>query len=239
VLRSRMLRFVGIGESLLEPRVHDLMSSSNPTLAPYAKLGEVHLRISAKASSEAEAEAMIAQMESEVRRRAGQWLYGVDDETLETVVVREAVSAGLKIATAESCTGGLIASRITDVPGSSETFLEGLVCYANEAKMDLLGVPAEVIEQHGAVSEQVAIAMAEGALRRSGADIAVSDTGIAGPTGATETKPVGTVWVGIADRHGAHATKNLYSGDRSTVKWRASQTALALILDAIAEASEP
>jgi nicotinamide-nucleotide amidase len=237
VLRSRVLRFVGIGESLLEPKVRDLMASSNPTLAPYAKTGEVHLRITAKAPDEESALAMIAEMERAVRERVGEWLYGVDDETLETVVVRQALERGVTLATAESCTGGLISSRITDVPGSSGAFLLGAVCYSNEAKTEILGVPPEMIAAHGAVSEEVAIAMAEGARRRSGADIAVSDTGIAGPSGGTPEKPVGLVWIGISSTKGARAERNLFAGDRATVKLRASQAALALLLKTIREES--
>lgn len=235
VLRSRILRFVGIGESLLEPKVRDLLSSANPTVAPYAKTGEVHLRVSAKAADEAAALAMIEEKERQIRDRVGQWLYGVDDETLESVVGRLCISKGLKIATAESCTGGLIASRITDVPGSSETFVEGLVCYANEAKTDLLGVPPDVIARHGAVSEEVAIAMAEGARLRAGADIAISDTGIAGPGGGSDEKPVGLVFVGIATASGARAERNLFAGSRATIKLRASQAALAMLRKVVIE----
>lgn len=235
VLVSRTLRFVGIGESVLEPQLTDLMAASNPTVAPYAKTGEVHLRISAKAPDEPAALALIEAREADIRARVGHYVYGVDDETLETVVVRECIRSGVRIATAESCTGGLIACRITDVPGSSETFVEGLVCYANQAKTGVLGVPAEMIEQHGAVSEEVAIAMAQGALRRSGADIAVSDTGVAGPGGGTPEKPVGLVWIGVATADGAHAEKNYYVGDRLTVKRRASQTALALLWNTVRE----
>ena len=229
VLRSRTLRFVGIGESLLEPKVKDLLACRNPTVAPYAKTGEVHLRVSAKAADEKTAMDLIAGREAQIRERAGEWLYGIDDETLEIVTVRLCIARGLKIATAESCTGGLIASRITDVPGSSETFVEGLVSYANEAKTDLLGVPAGLIERHGAVSEDVALAMAEGARKRAGADIAVADTGIAGPGGGTPDKPVGLVWIAVSTAKGARAERNLFAGSRETVKLRASQSALALL----------
>jgi nicotinamide-nucleotide amidase len=229
VLRSRMLRFIGIGESSLEPLLKDLMAGSNPTVAPYAKTGEVHLRISAKAADEETALRMIGAKEAQIRERVGDYIYGVDDETLEFVAVRECIEVGVKIATAESCTGGLIASRITDVPGSSETFLEGLVCYSNQAKSDILGVPAELIAKYGAVSAEVGAAMAKGALERSSADIAVADPGIAGPGGGTPDKPVGLVYIGVATRNGARAEKNLFVGDRQTVKLRASQAALALL----------
>jgi len=144
-------------------------------------------------------------------------------------VVREALKRSVTLATAESCTGGLISSRITDVPGSSGAFLMGAVCYANEAKTGILGVPPGMIAAHGAVSEEVAIAMAEGARRRSGADVAVSDTGIAGPSGGTPEKPVGLVWIGISSAKGSRAERHLFAGDRATVKLRASQAALALL----------
>lgn len=233
VLFSRTLRFVGIGESLLEPRISDLMQGANPTVAPYAKTGEVHIRITAKAADEAAARAMIAEKESEIRSRVGEFIYGVDDETLESAVVRALAERKLTMATAESCTGGLIASRISDVPGSSEVFLEGLVCYSNQAKTSVLGVPAGLIEAHGAVSEEVAIAMAEGARRVSGADIAVSDTGIAGPGGGSKSKPVGLVWLAISTAEGTRVEKSIFAGGRATVKLRASQAALALIRQAV------
>lgn len=235
VLRHRMLRFIGIGESLLEPQLKDLMTSANPTVAPYAKTGEVHVRIAAKAADETSALQLIQDMENRVRQRAGQWIYGVDEETLESVVVRDAVTAGATIATAESCTGGLVASRLTDVPGSSAAFLEGLVCYSNQAKTDILGVPAGMIQQHGAVSEEVARAMAEGALERSGASVAVSDTGIAGPSGGSEEKPVGLVWIAAASSSGTSAQRHLFVGDRLTVKSRASNAALALLRETLAK----
>lgn len=235
MLRSRMLRLAGIGESQLEPMISDLLHDTNPTVAPYAKTGEVHLRISAMADCEERAMELISEREALLRERVGQWVYGVDEETLETVVVRDCVAKGVKIATAESCTGGLVASRITDVPGSSETFVSGLVCYANDAKTNILGVPAVTISRHGAVSEEVAIAMAKGALERSGADIAVSDTGIAGPGGGTQTKPVGLVWIGVATQSKAFAIENHFVGSRTTVKRRASQAALLEIRKALAD----
>lgn len=232
-LRSRMLRFIGIGESQLEPEIRTLTSSRNPTVAPYAKTGEVHLRVSAKADTPDKALAMIDEMESRIRELVGEYIYGIDDETLEQVVVRECINAKVKIATAESCTGGLIASRITDVPGSSATFQAGLVCYADQAKTELLGVPSEMIKQYGAVSREVAIAMADGARRRTGADIAVSDTGIAGPSGGSEEKPVGLVWIGISTQDGTEAFENHFAGGRTNVKYRASQIALLKIREAL------
>ena len=151
------------------------------------------------------------------------------NEPIEAEVVRLLTASAKKLSLAESCTGGRIASRITDVPGASAVFTHGYVTYANEAKRDMLGVNQQLLEQHGAVSEPVAIAMAKGALLHSGADIAISVTGIAGPTGGTDAKPVGTVWIGLATENGSTATHAFYPQGRETFKQRVSEKALDLI----------
>jgi len=154
-------------------------------------------RITAKAADNETALSMINEMEMKARERLGDHVYGIDDEDLETVVVRMLIERGLKLALAESCTGGLVANRITNVPGSSETLLAGVVAYSNKAKTDLLGVPSALIMEHGAVSAEVAEAMASGAASRTDADIAVGITGIAGPSGGSEEKPVGLVYIAL------------------------------------------
>lgn len=230
VLRSRVLRLVGVGESTAAKAVEDLLTSQlNPTIAPLAGHGEVLLRISAKSVTWDEAGRQIEALERVVRDRLGQWVYGADDESLEHVVVRILVERGLSLATAESCTGGLISSRLTDVPGSSRCFAGGIVCYSNEAKTGLLGVNEEVLRQHGAVSAEVAELIARGARERLGTDIGISATGIAGPTGATEGKPVGLTFVGIVHGGGAEVEKHLFAGDRYDNRFRTSQAALDLI----------
>jgi nicotinamide-nucleotide amidase len=226
---SRTLRVCGIGESLAEDKIKDLIGSRNPTIAPYAKSGEVHLRITAKAADQDTALRMIAELEGKTRERLCDCIYGADEETLESVVVHMLVERQLKLALAESCTGGLIAHRITDVPGSSETFQACVVSYSNRSKTELLGVPPELIARHGAVSPEVAEAMAEGAAARMHADVALGVTGIAGPGGGTPEKPVGLVYIGLKTPEGTSSTKNLFGWSRADVKLRASQTALDML----------
>ena len=229
VIKSRLLRIVGMGESVVEAKVGDLMLSDNPTVAPYAKTGEVHLRVTARAGSDAEAETMIAPREAELRARLGDVIYGTDKQTLEMASVALLQKKHKTVALAESCTGGLIAKRITDVPGASDVFGLGLITYSNESKTEFLGVPAELIMAHGAVSPEVARAMAAGARTAGYADIGVSVTGIAGPTGGTDAKPVGTVHVGLAWDGGSVSEHHQFMGRRADVALRASQAALALL----------
>ena len=236
VIVSRILRLAGIGESQAEAEISDLIRGSNPTIAPYAKTFEVHLRIGARAPDREAAEAMIAPVEAEIRRRLGQHVYGVDGETLEAAIGGMMRKRGKTLALAESCTGGLIGHRITNVPGSSDYLLASLVMYSNQAKVKLLGVPAETIAQHGAVSEETARAMAEGVRVTCGADVGVSVTGIAGPTGATPEKPVGLTYVAVADQTGTVVEEHRLRGDRLMVKERAAQTALHLLYRRLREA---
>jgi len=242
-LVTRTLRFVGIGESSLADGLKDLLQAqTDPTIAPYAKTAEVHLRLATRAADEAEGYARIAPVEAEIRARFGRYLYGVDDETLPQVVGRLLAERAMTLSTAESCTGGLVARYITDVPGSSRYFGMGFVTYANEAKMRFLGVPEELLATHGAVSEPVARAMAEGALQQAGADVAVAISGIAGPDGGTPAKPVGTVCFALAGRGyggdpsgtgalpaGVWAETHWFHGDREGVRERAAVHALALV----------
>ena len=226
---SRVLRIVGIGEPLVEEKIKDLMAVDTPSVAPYAKQGEVHLRITVRATDTAAGKGLIAPTEAEIRRRLGHFVYGADDETLESVVVRKLQERGMTVTAAESCSGGLIAKRITDIADASRVFNLGLVTYSNQAKQDLLHVPREELEQYGAVSPQVAKSMARGALQRAGADIAVSVTGIAGPGGGSPEKPVGTVHIGLAWDGRQISTHNHFLGSRSDIAHRSSQAALNLI----------
>ncbi|WP_374712306.1 competence/damage-inducible protein A [Symbiobacterium terraclitae] len=242
-LVTRTLRFVGIGESALADGLKDLLAGqTDPTIAPYAKTAEVHLRLATRAADQAEGLARIAPVEAEIRARFGRFLYGTDDEDLAAAVGRLLADRGLTLATAESCTGGLVAKRITDVAGSSAYFRMGFVTYASEAKERFLGVPADLIAAHGVVSKPVARAMAQGALERAGADVAVAITGVAGPGGGTPETPVGTVCFGLAARGGAEDgrgagalpggawTERLWlHGDREGVRERAAVHALAMV----------
>ena len=228
VIQSCTLRIVDVGESTVEDTVKDLMTSDNPTVAPYAKTGEVHLRITARAASEEEAFALIEPREKALRERLGDVVYGIDGETLESVVVGLLKLFGKTIALAESCSGGLLAKRITGVPDASRVFGLGMITYSNEAKTQYLNVPEELFAQVGAVSPEVAKEMAQGAREAGKADVGVSVTGIAGPGGGSEAKPVGTVHIGLAWAGGVVSEQHHFLGSRAEIAYRASQSALAL-----------
>ena len=238
VIQSRTLRIVGMGESLVEEKARDLMASDNPTVAPYAKTSEVHLRITARAATSEAAKALIAPREAALRERLGDVVYGIDDETLEGAVVGLLKLLGQSVAVAESCTGGLIAKRITDVPDASHVFDLGIVAYANDMKMKFLNVPWDTIMEHGAVSAETAKAMAVG-ISHAGQAIGISTTGIAGPGGGSEAKPVGTVHIGLAwDSHVISEHHHIL-GSRADVAYRASQNALALVRRFLMNPNDP
>lgn len=223
------LRILGLGETRVQSLVENEVKALGPIEVGYcARPGEVDLRFIAPDKN------LVGKTAALARGKLGDAIYAEGSESMEEVVVRLARSAGKTVATAESCTGGLVASRITNVSGSSEMFRYGWVTYANEAKMSELGVPAALLEKHGAVSAEVAQAMAEGALRGSGADLAVAVTGIAGPTGGTPEKPVGLVYFALATKEGTTQVmeKNL-SPIRATFKYMASQIALDLVRRAL------
>jgi nicotinamide-nucleotide amidase len=232
VIVSRALRTIGIGESALEERILDLAHGrDNPTVATYAGSGECEVRITARAARTDEARAMIDRVAAEVRARLGALVYGEDDDTLEAVAGRLLMKAGATLATAESCTGGMVAAAITSVSGSSDYFERGYVTYSNRAKQVDLGVDADIIRQHGAVSRPTAIAMAAGASRRSGASIGVSITGIAGPTGGTADKPVGTVYLALWDAtHCSVVSARIkFGGDRLGVRQRSTKLCIDMV----------
>ncbi|OYD09947.1 competence/damage-inducible protein A [Paludifilum halophilum] len=230
VLVSKVLRFFGIGESHLVERVEDLLQNQeNPTIAPLAKEGEVTLRITAKAADEATALKMIAPVREEILRRVGGYVYGEDDETLETVAIQALLKKQRKLALAESCTGGLIAEWLTSVSGASGAFKGGVVSYTNEAKENLLGVSPSLLEEHGAVSMESALAMAEGAQARFNSDLGLSVTGVAGPD-PSEGKPVGTVFIGLAQKGAPTRAFNLsLAGSRQKIRIRAAKFALYIL----------
>lgn len=200
---SHEVRIFGMGESQVEALLHDIMvESANPTLAPYAKTGECMLRATAKAPTREEAEALLQPMLEKVRSVLGDVIYGVDVGSLEEAVLALLKEQGRTLSAAESCTGGLIAKRITDLPGASAVFKGGVVSYTNEVKERVLGVPSHLLEQYGAVSEPVARAMAEGCRSLLGSDIAVSVTGVAGPDSDERGNPVGLAFIGLATERG-------------------------------------
>ena len=229
---SKTLHFAGIGESALAEQVQDFLDASDPTVAPLAGQGRVRLRITTRAATEEEAHGKIEPVEKEILNRLGEYFFGEDEETLESSVGRLLSERGATVALAESCTGGLISKRLTDIAGSSAYFVEGFVTYSNASKERLLGVPRELLVEHGAVSEPVARAMAEGAREASGADYGLSVTGVAGPGGGTEEKPVGLVYVGVADAEGAGAEKldlTAWARSRNSIRERSANRALDLL----------
>lgn len=234
---SKMVKLCGIGESSAETKILDLIEGqTNPTVAPYAKTGEVHLRLTAKAASEAEAYQRIVPVEEELKARFGNLIYTDDPTvTLEMAVYELLKAHNLTVTTAESCTGGLLAGRLINVPGISTYLKEGYVTYSNEAKEKLLGVPTEILRQYGAVSSQTAEAMAEGAVKAAGADIGIAVTGIAGPDGGTEDKPVGLVYMSCYCRGKLYTEKNQYTGSRSKIREYSVASALTLLRRAILE----
>lgn len=228
-LLSRVLKVVGLGESVVEERIMDLLTTqTNPTIAPLAKRGEVLLRITAKADRREKAELLINGVEEEIKQRLPGYVFGNDQE-LEEVVGRLLTEKGLTLGIAESCTGGLISHRITEVPGSSAYYLGGITAYSNEMKIRLLNVKEELIQKYGAVSPQVAAAMAEGLRQLYGVDLALSSTGIAGPGGGTPKKPVGLVYLGLASADGTTTKEMRFLWNRSENKVASAQAALTLL----------
>jgi nicotinamide-nucleotide amidase len=226
----RTLRTTGITESMLAQQLGDLdQILEGARLAFLPSPSGVRLRISVQEASREEAERRLTAVEARIRDRAGKHVYAAGEEDLEEVLGRLLTERRLRIAVAESCTGGRIADRLTNVSGSSAYFERGIVTYSNASKIELLGVPAVVIERHGAVSREVAEAMARGVRTVAHADIGLSTTGIAGPTGGTADKPVGTVWVGISDDDGTLALRFHLGDGRLRFKERASQAALELV----------
>ena len=216
VIRSRTLRIFGMGESAVEDRLRDRMNElTNPTLAPYAKEGEVELRITAKAETEAEADGLIAPIEAEVRGLFGDLVYGADVSGLEQVVLDGARARGLTLGTAESCTGGLIAKRITDVPGAASVFKGGVVSYHCEVKAGALGVSQALLDEKSAVCAEVAGEMARGARKILGCDLAVAVTGVAGPDPDERGNPVGLVYTALAAPDGLWVKRLNLSGPRA------------------------
>lgn len=237
VLVSRTLHITGLGESAVEEQLREMMVSyQNPTIAPYAKQGEVQLRITAAAKEKETAWEMITPVIEAVYDVMGDYIYGVDMQNQEDAVVQYLRAKDLTLATAESCTGGLLSKRITDMPGASEVFGLGVCTYSNEMKEKILGVSHESLEAYGAVSPEVAREMAEGVRRLSKADIGVGITGIAGPGGGTPEKPVGLIYIAIVSEKYTHVEKYLpgHRGhSREQLRHTATQTALRLILQAI------
>ena len=225
-VRATLLRTFGMGESTLDAELSDIARSEDVSLGFRTSFPDNYLRPLARGATAADAEARLAEVCAEIRRRLGPLIYAEGDESLAAVAGRLLLEAGRTIAVAESCTGGLIAEKLTDVPGSSQYVQGGVVAYANRAKRDLLGVPEALLEKHGAVSEPVARAMAESVRERFGADFGIATTGISGPDGGTEEKPVGLVHLAFADGTRTHADHFIFPLDRTRHRQLTAQIAL-------------
>ncbi|MBN1501431.1 MAG: competence/damage-inducible protein A [Spirochaetes bacterium] len=221
VFKSRTIKFAGLGESMMDDILKDILNENgNPKAAPYAKNNYCQVTLTANAETEKQADVKIAAVESEINSRLGKYIFGYDDEEIEDTAAKRLIAEKLSLVTAESCTGGLIAGRMLNFSGSSGFFNEGYVTYSNESKMSLLGVKKETLEKFGAVSEETVSEMLDGALLKSGSDIAVAVSGIAGPSGGTQEKPVGLVLIGL--KHGEYKEiKRLnLSGNRNRIRER-------------------
>jgi nicotinamide-nucleotide amidase len=227
VVRSRVVRVTGIPESSLAERLGEIERDISPLSLAYLPGNDgVDLRLTAWGMDAAAADAALAAAATRLRAGAGEFVYGEGDQDLAALVLERLRGAGFRLAVAESCTGGLLGGRLTEVPGSSDVFLGGVISYHDDVKRELLEVSAELIAAHGAVSEPVVRAMAEGAARRLGADVAVAVTGIAGPGGGSEEKPVGTVWFATWLRGAIEARRIVFPGTREEIRARAVQSAL-------------
>lgn len=235
IIYSTMVRICGLGESFVENEIRDLIDNqTNPTIATYAKIGQVDLRVTAKAASEKEAAKLAKPMLKELVKRFGDHIFTMDEhKSLEEVIVHFLKERSLTLTTAESCTGGMIAARITDVPGASEVFKQGLVTYSNRAKRKLLDVKKTTLKEYGAVSEKTAKEMAKNGAFITGADVCVSVTGTAGPTGGTEEKPVGLVYIGCCYNNKTVVKEFHFKGERQKIREQATANALILLRECI------
>lgn len=240
VFYSETVKIVGPGESSVETQILDMLNTQeNPTIAPYAKTGEVHLRVTARAKDEKEAKEKTAPVVEELYRRFGNAVYTTDaDETLEMALTKLLMKKKYTMTTAESCTGGMIAARMVNAPGVSAVLKSGFITYANEAKEELLGVSHDTLEKFGAVSRETAGEMAEGAAKAAHTDTAVAVTGIAGPDGGTKEKPVGLVYIGVNVRGNVEVREYHFSGSRQKIRESVTAAALTFLREKLLDAKE-
>lgn len=240
VFYSQTVKIVGPGESSVETQILDMLNTQeNPTIAPYAKTGEVHLRVTARAKDEKEAREKTAPVVEELYRRFGKAVYTTDaDETLEMALTKLLIKKKYTMTTAESCTGGMIAARMVNAPGVSAVLKSGFITYANEAKEELLGVSHDTLEKFGAVSRETAEEMAEGAVKAAHTDVAVAVTGIAGPDGGTKEKPVGLVYIGVNVRGNVEVREYHFSGSRQKIRESVTAAALTFLREKLLASEE-
>lgn len=223
VIKIKTINTIGIGESALESMLEDIIvHHQNPSIATYAKDGKVDIKIVGKGRDEEKVDELLQRAIEKIDEKISGYIYSYQDESIEEVVYRKLKDMNMKIAFCESCTGGLIVSRFTEVPGVSQVLDRGIVTYSNKAKIEELGVKQETLNKYGAVSEQVAIEMASGLLNKTGVDIALSTTGIAGPSVETNMKPVGLVYIGIATKDDVFVIESVFSGNRTSIQNRAT-----------------
>ena len=234
-IRTVVLRVAGMPESDLDQLISPVYGKyQNPVTTILAANGEIQVHLRARCATEAEAEALLAEVAAPIEQLLGDHLYSRNGDPLEVVVGNLLRGRRATVSVAESCTGGMLGERLTSVPGSSDYFVGGFITYANAMKVELLGVPPEVLDQHGAVSQEAAEAMAAGARRRTGSTYALAVTGVAGPDGGSESKPVGSVYIAIADDAGAHTEHRRFLGDRQRIRLFTVQMALDLLRRRIA-----
>ena len=231
VIRSQMVKICGVGESQVEDKILDLIDKQqNPTIATYAKTGEVHIRVTAKAATEEDAKKLVKPVVKEIKNRFGDYVYSTkEEETLEQAVVRLLKKYELTVTTAESCTGGLLAGRIINVPGASEVYNEGFITYSNKAKRKYLDVSKSTLKKYGAVSEQTAREMATGGVFATDSDASVAVTGLAGPDGGSEEKPVGLVYIATYMKDKVNVQKYQFKGNRAKIREQAVVKGLDLL----------
>jgi nicotinamide-nucleotide amidase len=227
VVKRKVMRVSGMGESAVDELIAPIYTQyKNPQTSTLFNRSEIEIQLTAQGKAESEADKLLEELAGKIIEKLGIAVFAVNGELMEEVVGRLLIENGKTLAVAESCTGGLIAQRLTEIPGSSKFFIEGIVAYANAAKIRTLNVAPDLIERFGAVSAEVAEAMSKGMLERTDTDFAISVTGVAGPTGGTEDKPVGLVFIGYADKYEVKSIKLNLPGDRHLIRWRASQAAL-------------
>ena len=240
VLLSKTMKICGHGESQVESRLLDLIDAqTNPTIATYAKVGEVHVRLTASAADNESAEALLEPVAEEIRRRFGTSIYTEEEGvTFEAALVKLLTEKKLTISTAESCTGGMVSARLVNVPGASQVFMQGMATYSNEAKMRLLGVRQETLKEYGAVSAQTAREMAAGGAKAARTDVCVSITGLAGPGGGSPQKPVGLVFMACCLKGQVKAERWQFKGNREKIREQSVMKALDLVRRCVLEFSD-
>lgn len=223
IIKSKTIRTMGIGESSLEELIKDLViEQSNPTIATYAKQGQVEIQVTGKGNNEKEIDLIIDPLVKEIDKRLGEYIYSYNNESIEEVFFKQLKKNHMTVAFCESCTGGLVSSRFTAIPGASQVFERGIVTYTNNSKIEELNVKESTLKTYGAVSEETAKEMSIGLLNKTNVDMALSITGIAGPTGGTKDKPVGLVYIGLASKDKSYVIKNIFTGSRQDIQNKAA-----------------